>query len=119
MDDIVCLQQFEAMIPASNPPVKTLGFVFSSPALLGNIKTALRDMTQGLSLALDGTYKLLYNGWVLCILATHTVNYTASAADKSESHSSIPLLFCLVRTEGQPAYDALLQSLKLVSIALV
>ena len=94
----------------------TEGFVFSSFAILENIKVAMSDKTEGVSLAMDGTYKLLFNGWVLIVLSTHTVNYTTSQTTKkhTETHSAIPMLFCLVRTEAQPAFDAVLSTLKLV-----
>lgn len=97
--------------------IRTQGFVFSSENVTKNILSAIKCSPDGLSLALDGTYKLLFNGWVLIVLSSHTVNYTLNnnVNGRKESHSAIPFLFCLVRSEAQPAFDCLLTCLTLVS----
>lgn len=97
--------------------VRTQGFVFSSPAILNNTKIVLRDQIEGISLAMDGTYKLLHNNWVLVVLGTHTVNYTTKLARNSyESHTTIPLLYCLVRTECQPCFEHTLNTFRQVNL---
>ena len=63
-----------------------------------------------MSIAMDGTYKLLINGYVLIIMATHSVNPT-NRADDSFTHTGIPFLFCLSRSEGQPVFDMMLSTL--------
>jgi hypothetical protein len=51
------------------------GFVFASKETLLNLKVAVEALGNELSIGTDGTYKLVYSGWVLLILGTHALHY--------------------------------------------
>jgi hypothetical protein len=93
------------------------GFIFSSAAILRNIGVALRDLHPGIHLAIDGTYKILMGPWVLLVLATHTVNMPTSDCGRgSEStHTAVPLLFSIVKSESGRSVSALVHTLQLLA----
>lgn len=73
---MVVLDEFSQMAKDDDGNnVETEGFVFSSKALLDRIDLLAKSQPSGVSLMADGTYKLLHNGWVLCILGGHEVNF--------------------------------------------
>jgi len=75
-DDMVCLREFsQEAVNDDGVTVTTEGFVFSSKALLKMIDEIVRSQPAGLSLLADGTYKLLHNGWVMCLLGGHNVKF--------------------------------------------
>lgn len=47
------------------------GFVFSSRRLLCGLREIFQAQWHGLSLSMDGTYKLTFNGWVLSVLSVY------------------------------------------------
>ncbi len=138
-DDLLVLHTFDVFVLKSsvvegatlhedgddNEYTRTQGCVFTSSALLKNIQIAIRDCAAfGLTAAMDGTYKLLFNGWVLIVLSTHTVNYVTLTCDDTprtgrDTHSAVPLLFSFVRTECQASFDHVLETLKNVSAVVV
>ena len=99
--------------------VLTEGFVFSSKSFLVNCQP------DGLSLQTDGTYKLLFNGWVLSVLSGHSVNFSDGGIittrlrfnsnfvliERHCRHSSVPFLYSLCRAESQVTYEALLDTM--------
>ena len=95
------------------------GFVFASPKLIRNISTLIRDSLQGITLNMDGTHKLTFNGWVLLLLTSSFVKRGKDKAEKEFAvHSTFPLLLCFTRSEAQPAFDATLHVLKRQSFIL-
>lgn len=70
-DDLVVFTTFDQhSVNDDGEPVHTIGIVCSSPRLASRVEDCVRLQHLGVSLQGDGTYKLLYNGWVLSILAT-------------------------------------------------
>ena len=88
------------------------GFIGSSKSILNNLTKLTQAQPDGLVLYLDGTYKLLINGWVLILLGGVTIKLTSAGA---YSHSFVPILECITRSECEPAFSALFRALCLVA----
>lgn len=80
------------------------GFIGTSKVMLDNIKLLSLAQPDGLVLYIDGTYKLLTNGWVLILLGGVTLKMNNSGEC---SHSFVPILECLTRSECEPAFSAI------------
>ena len=80
------------------------GFIGTSKIMLDNIKLLSLAQPDGLVLYIDGTYKLLTNGWVLILLGGVTLKINNSG---DCSHSFVPILECLTRSECEPAFAAI------------
>ena len=57
----------------STVPVTNKAFVFTSPALLSNIVTAIEGKPEGLNIMADGTFRLSSNNWVMIDIGTTNV----------------------------------------------
>lgn len=90
------------------------GYAFTSGALLQNLHVAMRDQTPGVSLSVDGTYRLVTCKWPLVVVGTHTVNHPTANTnrDSRSSHTLIPILFALVSSESEHMYRSVLGVLK-------
>jgi hypothetical protein len=84
------------------------GFSFSCRALLENFLSARAAWGVSIPLETDGTYKLLYNGWVLLTLGTHSVYYDKNR--RKTAHQFRPLSFMFCTSESQEAYEFLFRS---------
>ena len=80
------------------------GFIGSNKRMLNNLSKLVSVQPDRLILYLDGTYKLLINGWVLILLGGVTLKQSVSGAI---SHSFVPVLECITRSECEPAFAAL------------
>ena len=83
------------------------GFIGSSKAMLNNLEKLAAAQPEGIILYLDGTYKLLINGWVLILLGGVTLKFSPTGIS---SHSFVPVLECITRSECEPAFAALFQT---------
>jgi hypothetical protein len=74
-DSLIVLKEFDQEAVDDNDiTVRTSGCVVSSPFLVEYIGDVAEEQVDGVHLFADGTYKLVFNGWVLVILAAHTVH---------------------------------------------
>jgi len=124
---ISCLEQFDK-IPNEKDIIvldifeidQSIGFVFTSKALVQYIPQLRGEQEKGFSMECDGTYKLVVTGWVLQVLGTHIVRRasfetsTSSRRDEEYFHSSRPFLFMFSKTESGYAIQKLLQVYKKV-----
>lgn len=74
----------------------TQGFAFSSQLLLDNVILAMNEFQENMVLMVDGTYKLLFNGWVMLVISTYTINVFKSGYP----HTYRPIMFSLVPSES-------------------
>ena len=76
-DEVLYLNSFnQEAINDDGDTVQTQGCVVTSPYLALQIKNCVSAQPNGVHLMVDGTYKLVFNGWVLVILAGHCVNFS-------------------------------------------
>lgn len=86
--------------------VKCVGFCLTSKRLsLNGYNTYLACNSEGIVIAVDGTYKLTINGWPLLLLGTDQ-----ALDDNKMKHSFIPFGLAWVMSEPQLAYEKLLNS---------
>jgi hypothetical protein len=72
---MIVLGEFDqTAVDDNGDTVRTGGCVVSSPFLVEFIADVAREQVNGVHLLADGTYKLVFNGWVLVVLAAHTVH---------------------------------------------
>lgn len=97
------------------------GYVFTSQRWLQNLGNAVRDMSTGLSLGADGTYKLVHSNWTLLIATTHTINLPQQDSGRKSdvTHTAVPLMAALVETESYYTYAALFGALRVAAEKLV
>jgi len=108
MDRFVVLGQFnQSATNDEGETVQCQGFIASNKMMLDNIQLLHVAQPDGLVLYLDGTYKLLDNGWVLILLGGVTLNVSAYGEC---SHSFVPILHCLTRSECEPAFAAVFKT---------
>ena len=84
------------------------GFYFSSKRLLSNLVEAIRVIDinhNGIFLHVDGTYKLLLNGWTMLIVSISCLTYCRER--KEFPHCARPIAFGFVKTESQASYSGL------------
>jgi hypothetical protein len=109
---------------APSQPTSTFdlsGFVFSTPRVLSNIQVAMRDLPTGVPISLDGTYKLVNNGWTLLVVGTHTVGRPAIGSTPTSgtyAHSFLPFVMALSKSESEQAYRSLLGVMREVAYKL-
>ena len=87
------------------------GFCFSAPSVLYNAVRARVAWGDTIPLVTDGTYKLMYNGWVLIAFGTHTVYYNIQTC--KIQHKFVPISFMFCETECTEAYARLFSATKI------
>jgi|AntRauMFilla1563_2_1112583.scaffolds.fasta_scaffold136712_1 hypothetical protein len=73
--ELIVLGQFKKLTPVEDgPDFECDGWIFTCQAELVNLMTML-ETTGGKNLyvSLDGTHKLLYNGWILINFISETI----------------------------------------------
>jgi hypothetical protein len=82
----------------------------TSLIFLQNSINKVNSLHPTIPIAVDGTYKLLNNGWTLLIACLLVVRYTTDR--KCFVQSAIPLMYGFVITESEASYTGLFSSLK-------
>lgn len=72
---MICLRTFDQVgINDDGEEVQCEGWIFFSKAMFRNVDALLAaEVEGGLSIDLDATYKLLYNGWPLTACIGETI----------------------------------------------
>ena len=87
------------------------GFIFASKNTINNIALAHTSAPDsGVTLIMDGTYKITTDGWVLVVLGTHSVT-----VGDDITHTFRPFMVCWTKSENGPAVRAVMMSLKNVA----
>jgi len=86
------------------------GFSFCSKNMIEFLENQMENSKSGINLNIDGTYKLIKNGWVLLILSGYNILFKKG----NFVHSAKPLMFTLVNVEKEASYKACLDSLDYV-----
>ena len=114
-DKMLVISTFEqTAINDENESVSCEGWTFCSKSEMRNINAIfISQKSLGLSVNADATHKLLFNGWVMPTLIGETVKYCVDNSRHSY-HSPVSLIHACCRSEAQPVYDAMLQSLSII-----
>jgi len=83
------------------------GVIFSAKTFLENIQLTKAAMDCKITLHVYETSPVSNNGWVLIMLATHSVTVTS----KGVHHTPRPILFCWTRSKNGDAVRAMLECL--------
>lgn len=93
-------------VPADNLQHFTLAVVFSSPAMLSNIKRAVEGKRFALNITTDATYKITDSGWALCDCGTTSLNFK----NGNWVQQFVPFAYLLSRSESTYAYVMLFEA---------
>ena len=112
------LQQFACNSTQNGLDIVSQGFVFSSKYLLEQFYSRLTLMPKGIALLLDGTFKLIVNGWVLLVLGMEVIVRGSSGKDnfggnESFVHSCRPIVFAVFRAENCVSVVEMLKALEI------
>ena len=89
-----------------NSDTHNYGATFTSTAMLEHVKHSIA-VRGSLSLALDGTYRLFWNGYTLLVLGTLVTKMIRG----HYSSTCLPLIMMIAESESNITYSALVQSL--------
>ncbi|MGH7973893.1 MAG: hypothetical protein ACREBR_00105, partial [bacterium] len=74
--------------------------VLSTPSMLNFLK-GLHESGKPFPIAVDGTYRLLENGWTVVSMSTHSVVYN----EGKYTHQCLPICFMVTHTECHASYE--------------
>ena len=114
---VIVVHKFTAPTTKDGETIMQPGFIFTSKSILMNMKRRIEHQRYGLCLALDGTWKLTFNGWVLIVLATQEIVRSSMEKDGYEGaekfrNSAKPFMFLFFRTETEAATRELMVTFK-------
>ncbi|GMF31522.1 unnamed protein product [Phytophthora lilii] len=87
--------------------IPTLGLIFTSRALFGNVKKAVEAQGTSLTMSTDGTYRIHCLGWTLVDAGGISVEWETT----EHVHRFRPWLYMFVRTECSLAYERMFATL--------
>ena len=92
----------EAVKQDLGPDLLSVGFVCTTKNILTkNLGNCYRVMnSEGIIACLDGTWRLLINGWPLLIFGTDLVKLGKENSE-GDSHTFVPFGFCFCRAETE------------------
>lgn len=99
--------------------IENIAITFTSSALTARLIEIVKAQPRGLSLAIDGTYKMMTNKYVLVVLSTHTITSVfdfdkSIGRDEKYGHSSQVLLYMIAKSESLDSMKLALTSLKVM-----
>jgi hypothetical protein len=95
---------------------QTVGCVVSCKKLIHTFIEFLDSCgNNGLDLAIDGTYKLIINNWVIIVLGTRYLSRSSdenpNTSTEEYTHSFVPFVFGLCQSESKESFECLFNSL--------
>ncbi|MGH7954476.1 MAG: hypothetical protein ACREOZ_00795 [Gloeomargaritales cyanobacterium] len=80
--------------------------VFSTPVMLSFLKE-LHESGIQFAILVDGTYRLVENGWTVVSLSVHSVVVDPVSSKTHYKHKNLPLAFMVAYTECRASYEYL------------
>ncbi|GMF11859.1 unnamed protein product [Phytophthora lilii] len=100
-------KRFQDYVFEGDKEIPTLGLIFTSRALFGNVKKAVEAQGTSLAMSTDGTYRIHCLGWTLVDAGGIAVEWETT----EHVHRFRPWLYMFVRTECSLAYERMFATL--------
>ncbi|GMF33043.1 unnamed protein product [Phytophthora lilii] len=107
MNELIVLERIQDYFTEGDKEIPTLGLIFTSQALFGNVKKAVEAQGTSLAMSTDGTYRIHCLGWTLVDAGGISVEWETT----EHVHRFRPWLYMFVRTECSLAYERMFATL--------